>query len=90
MLQVLNGLKQAAEGAVEAVNGTNPWITQMKDARNEEIANTLLKLGFTKDEIMDFVDVSRLQAENHLSKREEFLKWQAEEAKAKPRTKRSA
>ena len=74
-------------GALDLGDTLNFMTTSM-DEKKEEMIDILLENGFTKDDILDLVDVVRDQATEYIDKRIEYAAWAAKEAakKRKPRT----
>jgi len=62
-------------------SGINPFITNMEEKRNKEIASGLLASGFTAQDILDFIDVDKAQAEEFILIEEEVQKRIAEATK---------
>ncbi len=76
-------------GALDLGDTLNFMTTSM-DEKKEEMIDILLESGFTKDNILDLIDVVRDQANEYIDKRIEYAAWAAKEAakKTKPRTAR--
>lgn len=81
-LQFIDGLSKAATGVTEMVNGLNPFVETMNET-NEAIATVLLDKGFTAEQILDFVDVSKAQLDEWLQ-----LEVKVRERVAKSRARR--
>lgn len=65
-MQIIDGLTKLYDGTIEVLEGVNPMVTTMSNETNQLIANTLLDKGFTKEQIMDFISVSKTQLEEWL------------------------
>jgi len=65
-IQILKGFKDVVSGVSTMTSGINPFITNMEEKRNKEIAAGLLASGFTAEDILDFIDVDRAQAEEFI------------------------
>ena len=75
-------------GALDLGDTLNVFTTDMDDTKRD-ITDILLEEGYTKDNILDYIDVVREQASTYIDKRIEYEAWSAKEAakpKRKPRT----
>ncbi len=70
---MLDGFKKIMDGVQEVIDPLNPMVTNLT-TKNKEIASGLLASGFTKEEIIAFVDVSRPQLDPFLAVEEEVQK----------------
>ena len=73
-------------GALDLVDTVNVFTSNM-DEKKESMINLLMDAGYKRDDILDFIDVVRTQAEEYIEEREKFYKWldQMQAAKKTPR-----
>lgn len=64
-MQTIKGFRQVFAGLSTMTEDVNPLITNMTD-KNKEIASGLLQVGYTVEQIQDFVDVSRNQLDEFI------------------------
>ncbi len=89
-MQVFDGIKDIYNGVSQTIEGANPFVTTMDNETNQAIAAHLLDQGFTKEQILDFIDVSRIQAERWLTVEEEVMKRMAQAKRTNSRPAKKA
>ncbi len=86
---MLDGFKKIVDGVQEVLDPINPMVSSMDKHRNTEIATGLLASGFSKEDIQQFVDVSRAQLDPFLDL-EVAVQKRLEAAKKQTETKTKA
>ncbi len=62
------------DGMSTMVNGLNPGITTINDNKNKEIISGLLATGFSKQDLLDLINVDVAEATAYIDLRVEVMK----------------
>ena len=85
-MQFIKGITQVYDGLTEVASGLNPLISTTEDPTNQEILDLLISKNFTQDQILNFIDISKVQAEEYITFEMEIQK----RLKTRTRTRKSA